>query len=302
MENRSEWLELRKSGIGGSDVAAALGLSKWKSQVGLWLEKTGRDNSEVDNDAMRLGRYLEPFIAELYCEKMGCTYYKSDAPVFSVYNKWMLANPDGITSQGRLLEVKTASSTKEWGDEFTDQVPIGYLLQVQHYLSILGLQECHIAVLFFGRTLKIYTVLADYELQKAMINRLAEFWNYVVTDTMPPPESYQDCKDAFSQHLPRGVVDADSDILECIKNIKELNNEVERCNMKIDKERTKLVSFLAKKQGDELVSEFGETLATWKKAKGKKTLDYDRLFREHPDIQKSDYEKIGEESRRLVVK
>lgn len=39
---RNQWLEWRKKGIGGSDVAAIAGLNKYKSPVGVWLEKTGR--------------------------------------------------------------------------------------------------------------------------------------------------------------------------------------------------------------------------------------------------------------------
>ena len=39
---RDEWLEVRKKGIGSSDAAAAIGLSPYKSQLELWMEKTGR--------------------------------------------------------------------------------------------------------------------------------------------------------------------------------------------------------------------------------------------------------------------
>lgn len=40
---REGWLEVRKSGIGGSDAGAAVGLSPYTSQLELWLEKTRRD-------------------------------------------------------------------------------------------------------------------------------------------------------------------------------------------------------------------------------------------------------------------
>ena len=40
---REDWLEMRKSGIGGSDAAAAVGLSPYQSMLELWLTKTGRD-------------------------------------------------------------------------------------------------------------------------------------------------------------------------------------------------------------------------------------------------------------------
>ena len=43
---RQEWLQARKLGIGGSDVAAILGLSKYKSPYQLWLDKTSRAEVE----------------------------------------------------------------------------------------------------------------------------------------------------------------------------------------------------------------------------------------------------------------
>ena len=41
-KSREEWLQERKKGIGGSDAAVVIGKSKWKNNVQLWEEKTGR--------------------------------------------------------------------------------------------------------------------------------------------------------------------------------------------------------------------------------------------------------------------
>ena len=64
--NRSEWLEARRGGIGGSDAATLLGVSKFSSPYKLWAEKTGRDIGDFDNPYMRRGRALEPVIADLF--------------------------------------------------------------------------------------------------------------------------------------------------------------------------------------------------------------------------------------------
>lgn len=37
---RADWLKLRRRGIGGSDVAAILGLSKWRTPLEVWQDKT----------------------------------------------------------------------------------------------------------------------------------------------------------------------------------------------------------------------------------------------------------------------
>lgn len=67
----TEWHEQRRAGIGGSDVAALLGLSKWKSPYQLFLEKTGNAPPQEDNEAMYWGRMLEPVIRDAYEEKTG---------------------------------------------------------------------------------------------------------------------------------------------------------------------------------------------------------------------------------------
>ena len=37
-----DWLEWRKKGIGGSDASVVCGISRYKSPVELWLDKTGQ--------------------------------------------------------------------------------------------------------------------------------------------------------------------------------------------------------------------------------------------------------------------
>lgn len=69
---REEWLHCRKRGIGGSDVAAILGISKWKSAVDLWLDKTNQSNElEEENEAMQWGNIMEPVIRNHFAEVMG---------------------------------------------------------------------------------------------------------------------------------------------------------------------------------------------------------------------------------------
>jgi putative phage-type endonuclease len=68
---RDEWLEQRRHGIGGSDAAAALGLSPWKTPLSLYLEKTGDARPFRDNESMLWGRVLEPAIRAEYTRRTG---------------------------------------------------------------------------------------------------------------------------------------------------------------------------------------------------------------------------------------
>lgn len=74
--DRLAWLEIRRSGLGSSDAAAAVGLNPYKSQLELWMEKTGRTVSPASTDApqgqdaldspLYWGTVLEPLVAEQY--------------------------------------------------------------------------------------------------------------------------------------------------------------------------------------------------------------------------------------------
>ena len=74
MLSKEEWLKWRKRGIGGSDVASLLGISKWKSEIELWLDKTTQTNEPpVENEAMTWGTIMEPIIRNHFAEVTGKT-------------------------------------------------------------------------------------------------------------------------------------------------------------------------------------------------------------------------------------
>ena len=59
-----DWLEYRKQGIGGSDAAVVCGISRYKSPVELWMEKTGQLPSQETGEAAYWGNLLESLVRE----------------------------------------------------------------------------------------------------------------------------------------------------------------------------------------------------------------------------------------------
>lgn len=100
---REEWLALRRRGIGGSDVAAILGLSKWHSPLDVYRDKIGEGADQPDSPAMEWGRRLEPVIREKYAEATGLAVEKPDLMLISGDHPYMVADLDGICSDGRSL-------------------------------------------------------------------------------------------------------------------------------------------------------------------------------------------------------
>ena len=191
-EDDAGWLDQRKKGIGGSDVAAIMGISPWKSPLEVWLEKTGRasapDLSEKESVAM--GVELESDVLNMYRRRHpGSRSQRVNAILTSKVRPWAQASLDGITRDPELgwgvLEIKTGSKESEWADG----VPLHYLTQVTHYLSVTGYAFADVAALIgdYGLHYHEYRVMRDEDDLQSVVESVDEFWaDYVEKDAMPP--------------------------------------------------------------------------------------------------------------------
>ena len=67
-----DWIDSRRKGIGGSDVAPILNVSPYKTPVDIYLDKTQKSNSKpFISRAMAAGTHLEPVIVKLFEYKTG---------------------------------------------------------------------------------------------------------------------------------------------------------------------------------------------------------------------------------------
>jgi putative phage-type endonuclease len=163
-----EWHDLRATGIGGSEVAAIVGCSPWKSAVTLWAEKTKQiEREEVTNPAAEWGTRLEPVVLDKFAELHPELKLHRDAGTWThVERPWQLSNPDAIyeTADGQygIIEVKTA----RYEDDWYQGVPVYYATQVQWYLQTFGFSHAYVVVLFQGSKYVEYELAAnDFEQQ-----------------------------------------------------------------------------------------------------------------------------------------
>jgi putative phage-type endonuclease len=180
--NSAEWHEARK-GIGGSDVASVMDLNPWKSAYTLWAEKTGLINSNIEPSMpMKMGTAFEPVIRDLFKEnnKDWLTVHETGTWA-SIEDPRSVANPDGIIEwdDGSLGVLEIKFSRMYW-----DKLPEHYNLQVQHYLSVLGLKR-GVVVAVTGGDWKEFDVVLDDSLVEVMKTRLQAFYGFLETDTAP---------------------------------------------------------------------------------------------------------------------
>lgn len=300
MNARQEWLNERRSGIGGSDAAAVLGLSKWKTPLQVYLDKRGEAPEIPDNEAMLWGRALEPVIRQQYAERTGRAVLMPDGILRHPAHSFMLANLDGMTEDRRVVEIKTARTAQAWGEPGSDEVPQDYLLQVQHYMAVTGFEVADIAVLIGGSDFRLYEVPADRELQEMLIDAEDAFWRNVEQGIPPEPVSYADMQARFGRASREGMVEAESDpdVLVAVAKLRAIRETMK--TMEADEEAQKAVIMKALGEKDTLTIA-GQPAVTWKAAKPAQRFDANAFKAAHPTLY-AEFLKTGEASRRFLLK
>lgn len=306
--NRDEWLTIRKQGIGSSDAASAVGLNPYKSQLELWLEKTGRDanlpkvDPKDDTSPMFWGTLLEHIVAAHYTKRTGHKVRRINAVLQHPTEPFMLANIDReVTgaSDVQILECKTAglNGARLW----KDGVPEYVQLQVMHQLTVTGKQTADVAVLICGQELQIHRINRD----EAMIARLIEleraFWHYVETDTAPPADGSDSADLALRCLYPqdRGQTLDLSDELEMSAVFSDLLaiRQVLTTNGNLE---AQLKQRIQQRMGDATKVLFETGDVTWKRSKDGSALDTASLLKDQPQLLQR-YSLVKPGSRRFLV-
>jgi putative phage-type endonuclease len=144
-----DWHAARANGIGGSEIAAVLGLSPYESAFSLWHRKKNLIAPVEESEEMYWGKEHEPAICRRFAREHpdldvtpAPTYCHPDRP-------WQIANPDRHAGPD-LFEAKTARDSEGWGEEGTDQIPVHYRAQCLHYMDVTGTRRCWVGVLIVG--------------------------------------------------------------------------------------------------------------------------------------------------------
>lgn len=195
MSLTAEQIAVRKKGIGGSECAMALGLSKRKTALQLYLEKRGEvDFTFEETEEIWWGRALEPIVRQKYAERTDRIVYLPPDTLWHPEHDFMCAHVDGVSTDRsggdkRGYEGKTALQSIGWGEEGTDEMPIDYLMQNHHYIVVTGLDVFDTATLI-GRRFAIYEVHRDQEMSEMIVEGERDFMRRV-REGDPPPLDYQ---------------------------------------------------------------------------------------------------------------
>jgi putative phage-type endonuclease len=295
----------RNLGLGASDAAAAVGLSKWKSPYQLWQEKLGQaaNDDDADGEALHLemGKVLEPVAIARFERKAKLTV--TDRQLQVVDPTWGVrwVTLDGRASDGGIVEAKSVgfADPREWGDEFEDSaVPMQYLIQAQHAMACTGATHAWVPVIVLNRQFRIYRVMRDEELIGMLTAKEREFWQHVIDRTPPPPI---DAEDAYRQWPQDSgtTIECDELTLVAVAQYAQAKANIKAAEMDADLAKAKIATFMG--PNAILVGPDRKPVITWKTAKGSVKVNVDAMRGAHPAIVKQfEFEQPG--SRRMLIK
>ena len=280
-----DWLEWRKKGIGGSDASVVCGISRYKSPVELWLDKTDQIQSAEAGEAAYWGTLLESVVRSEFSKRTGIEVQCVNQLLQSEEHPFMLANLDGVCEHPEygtcIFEAKTASAYK--AGEWDDAIPDEYALQLQHYLSVTGYRGAYIAVLIGGNAFRWKFIERDEELISMLIDLEKNFWNHVQTNTPPPMDgsdaSARFLAERFPDSVPKSQITLPDTAAELLQ---QYDAACEQLSVATEKKQY-AENLLKEMMGNNEIGNAGDRIITWKSVVQER-LDSKTLKAEHPNL------------------
>lgn len=274
----------RQKLIGGSDAAAILGISPWKTPLQVYLDKVQPRSEEPDRNKARVfarGKRMEPYVIDLLAAEEGLSIAARGNRYVDPELPFLAAEIDAETDDGRNIEIKTVSPFKafEWGEEKTDSIPVHYTAQAMHGLMVTGRAVCIFGVLIGGDDFRVYQVERDDETIAAMRAKEVEFWRMVQDQTPPDIRTTGDVLAMFQRDSGR-VVEADATTATAIARLQEIREQIKA----LEAEAQPLFTAVHRYMEDAAVLTVGGApVATWK-AQTTRRFDQRAFAEAHPDL------------------
>lgn len=186
--DETEWKSWRDTVIGASDSAMALNLSPYGSAWQLFMRKKGRLPPVTENDAMRLGKFMEPAIMLMHEYKTGEKLINRQLCVTHPEFPFIASSLDSTTEELVITEIKNvgARSAGQWGDDGVDMMPLHVRIQVHHQLITSPWAPRAQVVANVAGDVRVYPIERDNEIADGIVRGLTEFKRRLDEDDPPP--------------------------------------------------------------------------------------------------------------------
>ena len=299
IRDREAFLTGRRSYIGGTDIAAIVGLSPWASPLSVYLDKTMPEQAEhKDSLIMRRGLALEDFISDEFTRAMPQFVTYRPKPI--VRTDWgfpagasvdrLVAKAEHPRTPVAVLECKTAfrDGWRTWDEERLD-LPDSYFAQVQWYLAVTGLPIAYGAADVGDDRLRIVPIEADARIAERLIAAGREFWQRHVERGVPPePQGTRADAEAlgrmYSETIPEPPVYLEDDAAESIlADYLRHKATADEATREADLAKQRLQALMGEREQAVVVGKLTTHLLTWKQ-QTRHSIDAKRLRAERPEI------------------
>lgn len=261
--SREDWLQIRRSGIGGSDAATIVGLNPYSSKLTLYADKKGILPEKEDTERMRLGRDLEDYVAQRFCEETGKKVKRSGFMWRHPTYEFIIANIDReIVGEEAFLECKTTMNYEKH-DYDSGDIPMNYYCQCMHYMAVTGCEKAYLAVLVFGKGFYWFEIKRDENEISALIDNEVEFWqSHVMQDRPPLADGSDSSMDTLQKLYPFGDSTSTSVIGkdDAMRNYLEIGEAIKR----LEAQRDEIKAQLCQTLGNSSIGLGSEYSFSWK--------------------------------------
>ncbi|MFA7185984.1 MAG: YqaJ viral recombinase family protein [Victivallales bacterium] len=283
-QSREEFLKRRQAGIGGSDVAVILGLSKWKTPFGLWQEKTGKVKPDDEtSERMHFGNVLEQVVADEFSRRNGLKVERRNN--MFVKDNILIANIDRyIVGEKAVLECKTADrfTAHLWGSDENDEIPDYYLAQVTHYQYVTGYQELgYLAVLIGGNEYRQFRIKYNPALGEYIAEQCVNWWDKFIKKDTPPSATQNDNLSNYFKYSAGASITASAEILDAVEELRAVKAAIKTNETQKDELEFRIKNFIG--ENEVLFAPDGSKLATWKQSTSRR-IDTTALKHDYPEV------------------
>jgi predicted phage-related endonuclease len=192
-------------GLGGSDMAKVLGVSRWGGPLDVWAQKLELVPKPEQRPEMEFGGIMEPKIAQWYSSAYGERLRRPGFVRMASPMSWAIGFIDRqIVGSDRVIEIKTSLRRDGWGQPGGNQIPPDAYIQTQHYIWIVNAPDAHVVALIAGRwPPSVYMIERDEEMIEMIRTEGERFWTqFVLTGDPPPPDGSNACAEYLKRRWP----------------------------------------------------------------------------------------------------
>lgn len=299
---KDDWLERKKNGIGGSEIAAIMGVHPYKTAIDVYLSKVEEGNETVNNIPMRTGVLLEPLVAEIFSEETGAEIIPPpEIGLYEIYSDkdhpYILGSPDRkfkVNNELGILECKTTSINY-------DEVPPYWFTQLMWYLGIVNVELGAVAWLKNNREFKSTQYIFDKDQFDFMCEVAQRFWEDNVLQRIPPEISVHNKYEVtkiYKSHVKGKTIEATPDLKSELITLAKFKEVIKIIQTKTDDIEANIKLIL--KDGEAIVEGDNE-LVTWRKSADSTKFDVELFKQDNPALYKK-YLKTNPASRRFMLK